>query len=480
MSFSLNELREAASGRVLMAERESFPAGAIDSRNLEPGELFFALRGESADGHAYVEAAIAQGAGGAVIADERAEPAFIHKLRRYRNIALVAVDEPEAALARLAAAHRSAMGELRVAAITGSNGKTTTKEILAALLSAHAPTLATRGNLNNQLGVPLTLLRLEPRHQFAVVEIGASGPGEVDALARMVRPKVGILTNIAPAHLEGFGSLEGVRRSKGELLRHVAVSGTIIVNEDDPGAVSLAGEFAGKKVKVSVQGNDADVVAEEVVAAGPDGMSFTLRAYGKSQLVRLPLVGTHNVSNAVMASAAALELGIPFEKVAASLERVRPAQMRSEVRVGADGTMLLVDCYNANPTSMSRALETLAQLPCKGWRIAILGQMNELGSQSREFHRALGEEAARQGIDWLLYTGMFADEVIEAATKAGLQRAESFPSHEEIMSAIGRGMKAGDSVLIKGSRGARMERIADPLLARLEREGHAEEGEGGR
>lgn len=480
MSFTLAEVREACAGRVLMAERERFPAGTIDSRSLEPGELFFALHGERVDGHEYVEAAIAQGAGGAVISQERAQPALIHQLRRYRNIALVSVDDPQAAMGRLAAAHRAQLSELRVAAITGSNGKTTTKEILAALLRAEGPTLSTRGNLNNHLGVPLTLLRLDGSHRFAVVEIGASGSGEVDALARMVRPRVGILTNIAPAHLEGFGSLEGVRRSKGELLRHVAVSGTIIVNEDDPGALSLAGEFSGKKLRVSVQGHDADIVAEEVGAAGPDGMSFTLRAFGRSQLVRLPLVGIHNVSNAVMAAAAALEMGVSFETVAAGLERVRAADMRSEVRVGADGTTLLVDCYNANPTSMSRALETLAQLPCRGRRIAILGQMNELGAQSREFHRALGEEAARQGIDWLLYTGMFADEVVEAATSAGLKRAESFPSHEEIMSAINRGIKAGDSVLIKGSRGARMERVADPLLARIERAGRHQAGEEGR
>ncbi|MEW6778182.1 MAG: UDP-N-acetylmuramoyl-tripeptide--D-alanyl-D-alanine ligase, partial [Bdellovibrionota bacterium] len=398
------------------------------------------------------------------------EPSFLHRLRRLRNIALVAVDDPQAALGRAGAYRRSLLPDLQVVGLTGSNGKTTTKEILAAILESAGSTLATRGNLNNHLGVPITLLSLEPTHRYAVIEMGASGPGEIDKLAAMARPHVGIITIIAPAHLEGFGSLEGVRRAKGEIVRHIAVSGTFVVNADDPSCVEIAKGFSGNLLRFSTHDSkNADVWAKDIQAAGPDGMSFVLYAGKDSRLVRLPMLGEHNVSNALAAACAALALRLSLDQIVSALERVRPAEMRSELHVGSDGTVLLLDCYNANPLSMSRALETLSKMQGVGRKIAILGQMNELGGAAESFHTALGEEAARQGIDWLLYTGAYSEEVVEAAKQAGLKRAESFPSHAEILSALARDLKPGDRILVKGSRGAQMEKVALPLLRKIER-----------
>ncbi len=471
MSFTLAELKEGTSGQVLFAQRESFPGASIDSRGLEPGEVFFALRGEKRDGHDFAEAALAQGAGGVVIAAERAEPAFLHRLRRFGRCAVVAVDDPQAALARAGAFRRSRLPALQVAAVTGTNGKTTTKQILAALLAGQGPVLATKGNLNNHLGVPLTLLCLENEHRFAVVEMGASGPGEIDFLAGLVRPKVCVLTNVAPSHLDGYGSLEVLRRSEAEVLRHIPLSGTFVVNADDPGCAAIGREFGGNVLKFSLQcAPGVDACAAETAPSGVDGMSFILHAAGESRHVRLPLVGEHNVSNALAAACCALALGLDLASIAAALEKVRPAEMRSEVHVGADGTVVFFDCYNANPSSMSRALEALVRMEGPGRKVAVLGQMNELGAQARQFHRALGEEAARSGIDWLLYTGQWAADVVEAARAAGLSRAESFPSHGEILSALARDRQAGERILVKGSRGARMERVARALMGRAKSE----------
>jgi len=478
MSFTLAELREGTSGRALFAQRESFPGASIDSRGLEPGEVFFALRGEKRDGHDYAEAALAQGAGGVVIAAERAEPALLHRLRRFGRCAIVAVDEPQAALARAGAFRRSQLPALQVAAVTGTNGKTTTKQILSALLATQGSVLATKGNLNNHLGVPLTLLSLENAHRFAVIEMGASGPNEIDFLAGLVRPKVCVLTNVAPSHLDGYGSLEVLRRSEAEVLRHIPLSGTFVVNADDPSCVAIGREFQGNILKFSLKSSPGvDVCASEITPSGVDGMSFVLRAAGESRHVRLPLVGEHNVSNALAASGCALALGLDLASIVPALEKVRPAEMRSEVHVAADGTVVFLDCYNANPLSMSRALEALVRMEGPGRKVAVLGQMNELGAQAREFHRALGGEAARLGIDWLLYTGEWAAEVVEAARAAGLPRAESFPSHGEILSALARDREAGERILVKGSRGARMERVARQLLGRVREGASASAGE---
>lgn len=469
MSFSLDELKSGTGGRILMAERREFPAAGIDSRTLEPGEVFFALPGSRVDGHDYVEAAVAQGAGGAVIAEERAVPELLHRVRRYRNIGLLAVDDVQAALTRAGAHHRSQLGELNVVGITGSNGKTTTKQILGAILAAAGETVVTRGNLNNHLGVPLTLLRLDRRHRYAVVEMGASGPGEIGALARLVRPRVGVITNIAPAHLEGFGSLEGIKKTKGELYRHIAVSGTAVGNLDDANVMEELSKVSGRKLTFSVSGDErADVRATGIAPAGVSGTRFTVHMGGQSAEATLSLPGEHNVANALAATAAASALGILLPDIVAALGSVKPAGMRSEIRVAADGTLFLLDCYNANPTSVVRALQVLAAMEGTGRRIAVLGQMNELGTEAGMFHHSMGVEAAQAGVDWLLYTGKWADQVIEGARAGGLKSAESFPSHEEVLSALGRGMKPGDRVLIKGSRGAQMERIAEPLLRKCD------------
>jgi UDP-N-acetylmuramoyl-tripeptide--D-alanyl-D-alanine ligase len=424
---------------------------SIDSRTLQQGELFVALRGDRFDGHDFVPDAIGRGAWGALV--ERSASGALGGLRN-----VIAVDDTLIALQEMARLHRGRFS-LPVVAVTGSNGKTTTKEMLAAILRQRGPVLKNEGNLNNHIGVPLTLFRLREEHRAAVIEMGMSGLGEIAVLARLAQPDVGVITNIGPAHLQFLGSTDTVARAKGELLQGMRPGGTAVLNADDRYFGTLRALFPGRTVSFGT-GGQADVRATGIEQQ-QDGTAMTVHAAGGTARVRLRTIGRHNVSNALAAAAAATVLGAPLDLVRSGLEEFRPVAMRSELR-DVRGMRVLADCYNANPASVRAALETLSALG-GGRTVAVLGDMLELGEAADEAHREAGRAAAGMGIGALIAVGPLGRQIAEGARSAGMAadrvRVADTPSQAAVLL---RGIaRTGDTVLIKGSRGMKMETVLE-------------------
>jgi UDP-N-acetylmuramoyl-tripeptide--D-alanyl-D-alanine ligase len=424
---------------------------SIDSRTVKHGELFVALRGGRFDGHDFVPDALRQGAWGALV--ERPAPGALDGLRN-----VITVDDTLIALQELSRMHRGRFS-LPVVGVTGSNGKTTTKEMLAAILRQRGPVLKNEGNLNNHIGVPLTLFRLRAEHRAAVIEMGISGLGEIALLARLAQPDVGVITNIGPAHLQFLGSTDTVARAKGELLQGMRPGGTAVLNADDRYFGTLRALFPGRVVSFGT-GEQADVRATGIEQR-QDGTEMTIRAAGGTTRVRLRTIGLHNVSNALAAAAAASVLGVPPDMVRSGLEEFRPVAMRSELR-DVRGMRVLADCYNANPASVRAALEALSALG-GGRTVAVLGDMLELGDAAAEAHREAGRTTADLGIGALIAVGPLGRHVAEGARSAGMAadrvREAGTPSQAAVLL---RGIaRAGDTVLIKGSRGMKMETVLE-------------------
>jgi UDP-N-acetylmuramoyl-tripeptide--D-alanyl-D-alanine ligase len=367
----------------------------------------------------------------------------------------VLVDDTRLALGHLAAAWRRQC-PAQVVAITGSNGKTTVKEMTAAILSAEGPTLATRGNFNNDIGLPLTLLRLTPKHRYAVVEMGANHPCEIAALSAIGRPDVAVVNNAGPAHLEGFGDIAGVARAKGEIFAGLRDDGIAIVNGDDRYAETwcdLAGHRRHLRFGIGTQGTvPADIRATDI-----DGSAFTLHTPSGDARVELPLPGRHNISNALAAAAAAHALGLGIEAIVAGLQRVEPVTGRLNVTVLGNGATLIDDTYNANPASVDAALAVLVERP--GRHILVLGDLAELGPDTDSIHREIGAKARQLGIDALYSSGPASRLSSEAFGTGG----QHFDSAEDLATALWAKLDTNTSVLVKGSRSAAMERVANEL-----------------
>jgi UDP-N-acetylmuramoyl-tripeptide--D-alanyl-D-alanine ligase len=344
--------------------------------------------------------------------------------------------------------------------ITGSNGKTTTKEMLAGILKQRGPVLKNEGNLNNHIGVPLTLLKLEERHRTAVVEMGMSAIGEIDLLARLASPDVGVITNIGPAHLEFLGTMDGVAEAKAELLVNLRANGTAVLNADDPYFETLKAKCISRVVSYGID-HKADVAAVDI-SQGSDFTDFTLVTGGARAKIRLRTIGRHNIYNALAAAAAAIAVGIPIDTVKYGLDDFTPVPMRSEVRV-MKGRTVLADCYNANPGSVKAALETLVSVKQNKKCVAVLGDMLELGESSADEHRAIGAAAARLGVDVLITVGTMSKHILEGAHRAGMPRARlmAAANHAEAAEMLAAHSRNGDAVLIKGSRGMKMEKILE-------------------
>ncbi len=431
---------------------------SIDTRTLAPGELFVAIAGPRHDGHDHLADAVARGAAGAIVANGRPLPELPAELP------VVAVDETTQALGRLAAGHRSAFGG-PVVAITGSNGKTTTKEMCAAILAAAGPCLHTPGNLNNQYGLPLTLLRRSPEHRFAVVEIGMNHRGEIAPLAAIARPSVGLVTNVGTAHIEHLGSREEIAREKGDLLAALGPEGIGVIPTDDDYASALAARVRGRVWRFG-HTSRADVCAERV-APEAQGFGFELATPAGSARAFVAGLGETAVANALAAAAAALAAGASLTHVVEGLAGYRPVAGRLERRELPVGAVLIDDSYNANPQSMEVALRMLAASPAAGRRIAVLGDMGELGPTSDKAHREAGRLAAQLGLDRLFALGAQAERVAAGAREAGMSasRIHVGASHEDLAERLQGELAAGDWVLVKGSRSMRMERIAKALGA---------------
>jgi UDP-N-acetylmuramoyl-tripeptide--D-alanyl-D-alanine ligase len=436
---------------------------SIDSRTVRPGELFFAVKGERLDGHDFVGQALERGAVAAVIrADRRAYfPPRAH---------LIAVEDTLAALQKLAAAVRRAWGK-PVVGITGSAGKTTTKEAIAHLLATRFRVHKSEGNLNNHFGLPLMLLRLEPEHEVAVIEMGMSHLGEIRELARLAQPETGVVTCVAPVHLEFFSSVAEIARAKRELIEGLPGDGTAVLNADDEHVSQFGRGFPGKVVTFGVR-NPASVRAEKIELRGAQGSAFEIVAGGSREPAVLPLVGAHNVPNALAAVAVALEQGIALVEAAAALGGLAPAEKRGQI-VEVGGATVINDCYNSNPKALDAMVDALLGMPAKR-RIVIAGEMLELGPTGPELHRECGRRMAERGVDALVGVRGAAESMAQGARQAGL-RAEFVETPEEAGEWLAREARAGDAVLLKASRGVRLERALERWRARLqERAGAAE------
>ncbi|HAS52913.1 MAG TPA: UDP-N-acetylmuramoyl-tripeptide--D-alanyl-D-alanine ligase, partial [Nitrospiraceae bacterium] len=340
------------------------------------------------------------------------------------------------------------------------NGKTTTKEMLASIFRQRGPVLNNEGNLNNHIGVPLTLMKLDRTHRAAVIEMGMSALGEIELLARLARPDVGVITNIGPAHLEFLVTIDRIAQAKGELLEYMKPGGTAVLNADDPYFGALRAKFSGPAISFGIE-QQADVSAADI-SQGKDYIDFTLRARDNSVPVRLRLVGRHNIYNALAAAAAAIAAEVMIDAVKDGLEAFVPRAMRSELKT-IKGRVMLEDCYNANPRSMDAALETLVTLRHGRMTIAVLGDMLELGDAAVEAHRAIGRKAAALGVDLVISVGTLSSHIAEGARAGGMspERVVSVKTNAEAAALLRERSQEGDAILIKGSRGMKMEKILE-------------------
>jgi len=422
---------------------------SLDSRTLQPGELFFAVRGERFDGHDFVLPALEKGAVAAIVGRDRLGD-FSKKPR------LMAVDDPLVALQALGSAVRRLWAKPLVG-VTGSTGKTTTKEAIAHVLSARLRVLKSEGNFNNHFGLPLTLLKLEREHDLAVIEMGMSHAGEIALLARIAQPDIGVVTNVAPVHLEFFSSVAQIARAKYELVESLPAGGTAILNADDEYVSQFGRDFHGKVVLYGHQ-PEAQVRAENVEAQGNFGSKFDLVVDGCRRRATLPLLGAHNVSNALAAVAVALECGFTLPEAAGELARLAPADKRGQV-VQLNNITIINDCYNSNPKALNAMVDALAAMPAAR-RIVVAGEMLELGSRGEALHREAGEYMAGKRIDRLLGVRGLAQVMVEAARRAGM-RAEFVASPEAAGAWLASETHPGDLVLVKGSRGVKLEKALE-------------------
>jgi UDP-N-acetylmuramoyl-tripeptide--D-alanyl-D-alanine ligase len=461
LQWTVNEILKATGGDLLCGDNEKrFAAVSIDSRNISVDDVYVAIVGDVHDGHSFINNVLEQGISGLVVNSQQTKDLPIAKWR-VQNVACVAVADTTRALGDLAAFHRSRM-DVAVVAITGSNGKTTTRQMTAEVVAQKFNTLSTVGNYNNQIGVPLTLLRLMPEHAWAVIELGTNSPGEIARLAKICSPDIGVITNIGPAHLEGLGSLDGVMREKGQLIEHLKAGGKAVLNADDRRVYKIATQTQ-KEVLLFGQSKNARIRAT-AVKEKPSGISFNLDLPKESLDVALKVPGQFMVINALAAAAVGHLLGLSAGDIKTGLEKFEPAWGRMNILHTANGIHIIDDTYNANPDSMRAAITTLKSLRANNRSILVAGDMLELGAQTESLHRQVGAWAAAAGINQLWVTGNFAASVIAGAKEAGMKDVHMFSgSQEKILVELHKALKPGDWILVKGSRGARMDVVVKEL-----------------
>jgi UDP-N-acetylmuramoyl-tripeptide--D-alanyl-D-alanine ligase len=458
-AFSIQELVRATEGALVSGDLGVPVAGvSIDSRTLQVGEAFFAIVGHRLDGHAYLADAAARGAACVVVHALPDEPPA--------NVPLVLVEDTTRSLGRLAAWHRSRFA-VPVVAITGSIGKTTAKELTAAVLATRWDVLKPASSFNNQWGLPLTLLRLGAEHGAAVVELGTNQAGEIATLSAIARPTIGVVTMVAAVHTEFLGSIEGVREEKAALVRALSPAGIAVLNADDPRVASMAGEAKGRVVTFGRAAGATVRVAGEPTDTD-EGFAFTLEVGGRRQPLSVAFAGRHNVINALAAAAVGVALELSLEDIARGLAAARPVGGRGIWKRAGEVT-ILDDTYNASPASVRAALDTLAARRAGRRAVVVLGDMLELGALSDAAHREVGRLVAALPADEFVGMGKAAALTVEAARAAGLADAHHAPTFEAAVAHLLKRLSPGDVVLVKGSRGMRMERVVDALVARLAR-----------
>jgi UDP-N-acetylmuramoyl-tripeptide--D-alanyl-D-alanine ligase len=438
-----------------------FTGVSTDSRTVGAGELFVALVGDTRDGHEFIGDAAARGAAGFVVTapNEGLVPA---------GAACLPVADTLFALGELARFHRGRL-LARVVGITGSNGKTTTKEITAAVAGTSFRTAKSEGNLNNLIGLPMMLLSASPDTEVIILEMGMNVPGEIKRLSEIARPDVGVVTNVGPVHLEGVGSIEGVIREKGRLLASLSKGGVAVFEGDTDYSGALREQTRARPLTFGLD-KGSDVRAEKIEDLGGGGTRFRLASPSGSGDVRLPIPGIHNLKNALAAAAVGVALGVPVDSIGLGIESAAPMKMRMEIRPGKGGIVVLDDSYNANPVSTTAALEFLARegKDGRGRLIAVLGDMLELGDFSQAGHEAVGAAAARAGVGHLFLLGDHSADIARGAAASGPDERVIFTypkgTHDRLIQDLVGIVRPGDLVLVKGSRGMKMEKIANALI----------------
>jgi|SRR5579859_1373255 len=427
---------------------------SIDSRTLSPGDLFIAITGERFDGHDYVEAALEKGAAAAIVQQDRTVSGDPKRLLH--------VEDTIKALQSLGAAARRLWGK-PLLAVTGSAGKTTTKEILAELLATRFRVMKSSGNLNNHIGLPLQLLKLEAEHDIAVVEMGMNHAGEIRALGTLAHHDVAVVTVVAPVHLEFFESLKEIARAKYEIIETLHSGGVAVLNADDDYVCQFGRGFKGKVFTFGIH-RAADVSAQKITLNGAEGSTFELVAGSVREPVKYPLVGEHNIYNALAAAAAAMDRGVTPSQVATALSAIRPPDKRGQV-LEIGGATVINDSYNSNPRALEAMIDTLASMKAQR-RVLVAGEMLELGPAAEELHRECGRHAAERKIDVVIGVRGLAQALAEAACGGGIQ-AQFMETPEQAGEWLAHNLRPGDAVLLKASRGVKLERVLELLQERV-------------
>lgn len=450
----LDHIVRWCSGELLAGDpNSSVPNICTDSRALKAGDLFLALRGESFDGHSFLAEAVARGALGAIVEDSTPELPV--------QFAVVRVANTLRALQEIAAGYRRIMSA-QIVCVTGSNGKTSTKDLIAAVLRERFQVTKTEGNLNNHIGLPLTMLRLRPADRIGVLEIGMNHPGEIASLATLAQPDVGVITNIGIAHIEHFGTREAIAHEKAMLAEALQPSGTVVLNADDDFTPLIAARTKADVLSCGL-GESAEIRATDLCQDFA-GMKFRLHSFGRSVEAQLPVPGVHMVRNATLAVGVGHVFGMTLEECAAGLPNLQLTKGRLEMKV-VRGIQVIDDSYNANPDSMKAALLTLSQMSVNGRRIAVLGRMGELGAESEQGHRSVGRTASDLGLDCVISVGDEAELIAEEAWRGGVEKVIKATDFSDAVKALRDFAHSGDLVLVKGSRSAKMERIVEGLAA---------------
>jgi UDP-N-acetylmuramoyl-tripeptide--D-alanyl-D-alanine ligase len=448
--LSLGQLAKFAGGSLAAGNPDvTISRISTDSRTLQPGDLFVPLRGDNFDGHKFIEQAVERGSAGAMVEEnwKGATPS---------EFALIRVADTLIGYQTLAASYRQSLS-LKVIAITGSNGKTSTKDFVAATLARRFRVTKTEGNFNNHVGLPQTMLAASREDEIAVWEIGMNHPGEITALAKLAAPNVAIVTNVGLAHIEFMGSRKAIATEKGALAEAVGAEGTVILNADDPFSEEIAGRT---RARVVFAGIEKGAVRATDVSQSPGGSEFTILEEAHRCRAQLPVPGMHMVQNAMLAIAAGRAFGLSLEECAVGLASTPLTKARLQIRE-IDGIRFIDDSYNANPDSMKAALRTVIELEADGRRIAVLGEMGELGQESERRHREVGEAAAKFALDELITVGALGAAMAEAARTAGLEKSVAVDSPQAAAKLLSDSAAPGDLILVKGSRSARMERVLE-------------------
>lgn len=454
MRFKLEEIAQATGGRLTGSGAAEATAITIDTRKLGAGDLFVAIKGAHFDGHDFLGDAAAAGAVGGVVRRGAASP---------KDFPSIEVEDTERALGDIASWWRARF-QAPCVAITGSNGKSTTKEMTAALAGELGPVLKTEGNFNNLIGLPLTVFRWEPEHGIAILEMGMNAPGEIRRLAGIARPDVGIITNVTAAHLERLHTVEAVAAAKGELFEAMDGRGIAVINAEDPWVLKVAKAHRGERITYGMQ-NDCDVRFLHLESEGLERSTIAVSVRGREVTVELPVPGAHNVMNAMAALAIGTALGVDPGVAAGRIAAFKPMAMRFERIQLANGARMVNDSYNANPESMRVAFRTVGAAKRAGRFFAALGDMLELGETSAQLHEQVGADAVAAGVEQLYAIGDFASALAAGARGAGLNDSAITicDDAEQMGRLIGEELRTGDVLLVKGSRGMRMERVVNYL-----------------